>query len=261
MTGGGHPIDATPQAVRLRPAGEEPRLGLILLATDLTTERDVARLIRPEEAGVHATRIAYGNPTTPATLRGMAPRLAEAAGLLVPGVALAAICYACTSASVVIGEDAVGEAIGRGRPGTPVVTPIGAVKLALAALGVRRIAVLTPYLLETTAPVVAHLAATGLDVVRAQCLGLDDDRDMARVDPEAIVAAARTADTPEAEALFISCTALPAMAVVARIEAALGKPVVTSNQACIWRLRHLTGLRAPVEGFGALFAQAPAVAA
>jgi maleate isomerase len=51
------------------------------------------------------------------------------------------------------------------------------------------------------------------------------------------------------------------MAVVARIEAALGKPVVTSNQACIWRMRHLAGIGATVEGFGTLFAQAPAAAA
>jgi maleate isomerase len=259
--GSGPRIETTAQTVPLRPVCEVPRLGLILLATDLTTERDVARLIRPEEAGVHATRVAYANPTTPATLRAMAPRLAEASGLLVPGVPLAAICYACTSASVVIGEDAVREAIGRDRPGTPVVTPIGAVKMALAALGVRRIAVLTPYLPETTAPVVAHLAAAGLEVVRAQCLGLDDDREMARVDPEAIVAAAQTADAPEAEALFISCTALPAMGIVARIEGLLGKPVVTSNQACIWRLRQFAGLRTSVSGFGALFAHGPAVAA
>ena len=50
-----------------------PRLGLILLATDLTLEGDVARLILPDEAAVHATRVAYANPTTPANLRGMGP--------------------------------------------------------------------------------------------------------------------------------------------------------------------------------------------
>jgi maleate isomerase len=255
------PIEVVAEAVALRPVGALPRIGLILLATDLTTERDVARLIEPDEAGVHATRVAYANPTTPANLRAMAPRLGEAAALLAPGEPLAAICFGCTSASVVIGEAAVAEAIGRGRPGTPVVTPIGAAEVALGALGARRIAVLTPYLPETTAPVVAHLAARGFEVVRACCLGLEDDREMARIEPDAIVEAARAADSPRAEALFISCTALPAMTLAGRIEAALGKPVVTSNQACIWRLRHRAGLGAPVEGFGALFAHVPAAAA
>ena len=41
-------IDGPAQAVPLRAVGALPRLGLILLATDLTTERDVARLIRPD---------------------------------------------------------------------------------------------------------------------------------------------------------------------------------------------------------------------
>ncbi len=235
-----------------------PRLGLILLATDLTSEGDVARLIPPREAAVHVTRVAYANPTTPANLRGMGPRLAEAAGLLVPGVPLAAIAFGCTTASVVTGEAAVAEAVGAARPGVPVVTPIAAAARGLRALGARRIAVLTPYTEETTAPVVAHLQGAGFEVVRVRCLGLEDDREMARVPAEAIVAAAREADAAEAEALFVSCTALPAMAVVAEIEAELGKPVVTSNQATIWELRGHAGLAAPVTGFGRLFGCVPA---
>lgn len=238
-----------------------PRLGLILLATDLTTEGDVARVIGPEEAAVHATRVAYANPTTPENLRGMAPRLAEAAGLLVPGEQLAAIGFACTSASVVIGEAAVAAAIGAGRPGVPVVTPIGAAERALREVGARRIAVFTPYLPETTAPVVAHMAAAGFEVAGWHGLGLDDDRAMARVGAEAIVEGARRADRPEAEAIFVSCTALPALAVVARLEAELGKPVVTSNQAMIRELRRLAGVAGAVEGFGSLFGERPAVPA
>ncbi len=230
-----------------------PRLGLILLATDLTTERDVARLIPHEAAAVHATRVAYANPTTPENLREMAPLLSAAAALLVPGEDLAAICYSCTAASVVIGEEAVAAAVDLGRPGVPVVTPIGAATAALRALGARRIAVLTPYPEEATEAVVGHLREAGFDVVRAACLGLSDDREMARVPRAAIVAAALRVDAPEAEALFISCTALPALAAVADIEAALDKPVVTSNQASIREMRRLAGLTAPVTGFGRLF--------
>lgn len=252
------PIIASPTAAALLPAGALPRLGLILLATDLTTERDAARLIRPDEAGLHATRVAYCNPTTPENLRGMAPGLAAAAALLVPGEPLAAIYYSCTSASVVIGEAAVREAIRTARPGVPVVTPTVAARTALEALGARRIAILTPYLPETTRPIAAHFAGAGFEVVKTSCLGLGDDRDMARVTGDAILAAAREADDPAADALFISCTALPALDVVARAEAALRKPVVTSNQASIWQMRHFAGLDAPVNGFGQLFTREPA---
>jgi maleate isomerase len=240
------------KGVRLDPVDAIPRLGLILLATDLTTERDMARAFSSTEAVLHATRVEFVNPTTPETLRTMTPRLGEAAGLLVPDIPLAGICFSCTAASVVIGEAAVEAAIGTGRPGVPVVTPIGAARQALAALGVRRIAILTPYLPETTAPVVEHFAAEGFDVVSARCLGLDDDRDMARVAEAEIIDVARGADHPEAQALFISCTALPALGCIARIEAAIGKPVVTSNQASAWAMRRLAGLGAPVPGYGRL---------
>lgn len=232
-----------------------PRLGLILLATDLTLEGDVARLILPDEAAVHATRVAYANPTTPVNLRGMGLRLTAAAGLLVPGEPLVAIAFGCTSASVITGEAEVAEAIGVGRPGVPVVTPIGAAARGLRTLGAGRISLLTPYTEETTAPMVEHLSRAGFEVVRVRSLGFDDDREMAKLPGEAIVAAAREADAPEAEALFISCTALQAMRVAAEIEVALGKPVVTSNQATIWELRRHAGLGGPVIGFGRLFAR------
>jgi maleate isomerase len=251
-------IATWPDPVALADRAAVRRFGLILLATDLTTERDVARLLPREGTAVHATRVAFCNPTTADNLRAMAPHLEAAAGLLVPDAPLAAICYACTSASVVIGDAAVRETIARVRPGVPVVTPTGAARRALATLGAGRIALLTPYLAETTRPVAEHFAAHGFDVVKATCLGLDDDRDMARVPAKTIVAAALAADSPEAEALFVSCTALPALEVVDAIEARIGKPVVSSNQASIWEMLHLAGLPAAPRGYGRLFDTAPA---
>jgi maleate isomerase len=241
------------QAVLTPPA--LPRLGVIALATDLTSERDVARLVPPDRAFVHTARIAFENPSTPENLARMAPRLTETAALLVPGVHLTAIFYSCTAASVAIGEAAVAAAIEAARPGVPAVTPSGAAVAAFAALGVRRIALVTPYLAETTQPMAQYFAGQGLDVVTAHGLGLADDRDIARIDPASIVAAAEAADTPEAEGLFLSCTALRAAEVVDAIEARLGKPVVTSNQAAIWRMTRHAGLALP--GPGRLFSLAP----
>ncbi|MCB1354872.1 MAG: aspartate/glutamate racemase family protein [Rhodobacteraceae bacterium] len=255
MSGSGSVSCAVEQAALTVEFAPEPRrLGLILLATDMTTEGDIVRAIPPDAAAVHGTRIAYANPTTPENLRAMLPRLSEAAALLVPGRTLAAICYGCTSASVVIGEEAVQTAIGAVRPGIPVVTPAAAGARALRDLGARRIAIMTPYLPETTSPVADFFAAAGFEILRAVCLGLEDDREMARVDAVTILAAAEAADHPEADALFISCTALPAFALAGQIEARIGKPVVTSNQACIRELRAAAGLATPLAGYGRLLA-------
>jgi maleate isomerase len=239
------PVDG-PQ-VAFEPSGP-PRVGLIALSTDLTSERDAAQLLPPAGIAMHTTRVAFENPTTPESLRRMQPLLADAARLILPGIPLAAIWYSCTAASAILGDAAVDEAVSAGRPGVPVVTPPAAAVDAFARLGVRRIAVLTPYLPETAEGLTRYFRARGLEVVAATSLGLEDDRDMARVAGASIRAAAASADRPEAEALFVSCTALPAVAQVAAIEEALGKPVVTSNQASLWALGHHAGLPVAVPG-------------
>lgn len=247
------PIVESPGPVGYDAEDSVVRLGLVALATDLTTERDFARLVPRDRAALHVSRVAYENPTTPDNLRRMAPRLSEAAALLVPGVRLAAICYACTSASVAIGEDAVEAAIQLGQPGVPVVTPTRAACWAFEALGVRRIALLTPYLPETTRPMADYFARTGLEVAGARCLSLADDREMARIGRGTIITEALRVDCEEAEALFLSCTAMPSLDAVAEIEYRVGKPVVSSNQASIWAMLAFAGLPAAETGYGRLF--------
>lgn len=228
------------------------RIGLILLATDGTSERDFGRMTPAAEAAIFSARLAYENPTTPENLRRMQPRLAETARLILPGERLDAICYCCTAASMVLGDDAVAAAVREGKPGVPVVTPALAGRIGLEAVGARRISVLTPYLPETSASVVSYFARHGFEVLNLDCFGLDDDRRMARVTPDAIVAAADRAVAPEAEALFISCTALRAAEVAGEIEARIGRPVVTSNQASVWLTLRYAGIVQPIEGYGRL---------
>lgn len=227
------------------------RFGLVALATDLTMEADLAWLL-PPQARLHVTRVVFANPTTPENLRAMGPRLTEAAAVIAPGAHLAALCFGCTSGSAVLGNDAIGEAFAAARPETPALTPTSALLAAAAALQVRRIAMLTPYLPETTEPLVECFEANGLRVVAARCLGLADDRDMARIVGRDVVTAAVEADVPDAEALFLSCTALPALPVVEEIEARIRKPVLTSNQVCAWAMLRAAGL-SPAHSVGSLF--------
>jgi len=217
------------------------RFGLIALATDMTSERDLYRQLPSDTVAIHVTRVAFANPTTPENLRKMAPRLTEAAALLQPLQPLKAICYSCTAASVVIGDDAVKFSIQASVGNVPIVTPSGAARMAFAALGVRRIAILTPYTVSTSVPMAAYFTRHGMEISRVECLGLEDDREMARVSDQTIINAAIAVDTPDAEAMFISCTGLPAINVIARLEKRIGKPVVTSNQASAWAMSRLGG--------------------
>lgn len=246
-------VSISPHDPEFNDLKQEVRFGLVVLATDLTSERDLYRLL-PSHVSVHVSRVEYENPTTPENLRRMAPRLTQATNLLPPGEALKAIGYSCTAASVAIGDREVASAVGKARPGVPVVTPSGAARVALAALGKRRVALLTPYLEATTRPVVDYFETHGLSICSAHCFGLEDDRKMARISVDSIIDAALTVDCDEADALFLSCTALPAIHAIAEIEERTGKPVVTSNQACAWMMARLGGLHDHnPEGFGRLF--------
>jgi maleate isomerase len=237
------------------------RIGLIALATDLTSERDFARMVPTPEVAIHAARVAYANPTTLENLRRMQPLLSEAAALLLPDEPLDAIAYSCTAASVAIGDGAVAAAIHAGKPGVPCVTPPAAARAGLRQLGVRRLSILTPYTPAVTAPVGRYFADHGFEVVGLTCLGQEDDRRMARIRPESVVEAALAACDANAEALFISCTALRAAEVAQAIEDRLGRPVVTSNQAMLWHSLRLAGCDMPIPGHGRLTREPLAVPA
>ncbi|MGX1097533.1 aspartate racemase/maleate isomerase family protein [Amorphus sp. MBR-141] len=244
-------------SLALVPSTSVTRLGLLLLATDLRSEIDAARLLPAGEVAVHAARVAFDNPTTPENLRDMEPRLATAAALLTPGTPLSAIYYACTSASAVIGDEAIDRTIGASQPGIPIVTPTRAARIAFDAMSVRRVALVTPYIEATALPMIAYFGSHGIEITSALCFGFEDDRTMARISPESLVDATLRADVSAADAVFVSCTALPALDVVAELEARLGKPVVTANQAALWMMRHFAGLTADPGGAGRLFALSP----
>lgn len=248
-------------SVDINLAGRKPRLddrplqkriGLVILATDHTTEVDFQRMVASDRIGVYVGRIPYANPTTPENLMKMQPVLTQGASLILPDETLDAVMYSCTSASVVIGDAHIEEAIRTAKPGVPVVTPTVASVKGLKAVGASRISILTPYTVETSRPMADYFAGLGFTIDRFTCLDFEDDREMARIAPEELVSLAREAIAPESQALFISCTAVRAAQVAARIEAEIGKPVVSSNLATAWACLRLCGETAPRPELGTL---------
>ena len=248
------PIDirTAPGRPRLDDRPLRKRIGLVILATDHTTEVDFDRMVAGDGIGVYVSRIHYANPVTPENLRAMQPRLTAGAELILPGETLDAVMYSCTSASVVIGDDEVTATIRAAKPGVPVVTPTAASVLGLRAFGAKRISILTPYTVETSRPMADYFAGLGFGIDRFTCLGLTDDREMARIALSDLVAFAREATDPASDALFVSCTALRAASVAAEIEAAIKKPVVTSNLATAWQCLRLCGETTEKPAFGRL---------
>lgn len=245
------PVPTVASRLDARPTAK--RIGLVALATDHTTEVDFARMLQGQDVGVYVNRIEFENPTTHESLLNTGPRLAAAAANILPDETLDVLVYGCTAASVVLGNDKVSENMNKSKPGVPCVTPSSAAFDAFDAMGVKKVSVLTPYTQDVTDSLVTYFSQGHACVVNAACFGLTDDRHMARVSMESIIDGGVATCHKDADALFISCTALRAAGCVEELERRLGKPVVTSNQAMVWRcMRHL-GMTSDVPGGGSLF--------
>jgi maleate isomerase len=231
------------------------RIGLVALASDYVTERDFMNMRPTDDVVIFVSRILNVNPCTVENLRTMAPRVTDAVSLIIPQGRLDAVAYSCTSGTVVIGYDAIEASVHAVRPGIPVATPITAGLAALESFGSQRIAVLTPYVDDVNGPIVRYIQDNGIDVVGLTSFHLADDNDMAGLSPETIYNAALEADRPDADALFISCTAIRAVDALERIEQTLGKPVVSANQALFWQALRASGYQYSMDGFGQLFKQ------
>jgi maleate isomerase len=228
------------------------RIGLVALANDYATERDFTNMRPSDEVAIFVSRVPNSNACTVENLRKMAPHITTATSLLVPEGRLDAVAYSCTSGTVVMGFDKICDLIQAARPGVPCVTPITASLEALDRFDAHRLAVLTPYVDDVNAAIASHLEAQGKSIAGFTSFHIQDNEDMAAVPSEAIYQAALEADRPDADALFVSCTAIRAVDVVGRIEQALGKPVVSANQAMFWQALRASGHQQPVSGYGRL---------
>ena len=229
-------------------------IGLIVLATDQTLEHECRRLLDLPGVAFYESRILNDAEITPATLKAMETRLAEAAGLILPGLPLDALGFGCTSASMVIGEERVFELIRSVRPKIACTTPITAAFAAFEALRVRRIALLTPYRDDINRFMRSYIEARGFQVPAMGSFNEEDDRRAARIDAASIRdAALRLGRAAEVDGVFVSCTSLRLVDAVAPIEAELGKPVTSSNHALAWHCLRLAGIADRRPELGRLF--------
>ena len=235
-------------------AGRHPRakLGFILMSTDLAAEADFNDMV-PDGVAVHVTRLKTKDHTTRETLARHIDHMAEAAARLQPDVKPDVISYHCTSGSIVIGEERVFAEIVKGAPWAQPMCIVTGVVDALQAVNAKRIVVGTPYLDEINTAEAEALAAKGFDVLDIQGLNLTTGLEFGRVTPAFWKEFACAIDRPDADAIFLSCGGIRALEVVPEIEAATGKPVITSNQANFWSCLRRAGVEDQLIGFGALF--------
>lgn len=233
-------------------AGGGLKLGAIVLSTDETLEYEARQVFEGQTAALMHARIPSKAEVTPEDLRTMQDDMTRIAELLPAG--MDAIAYGCTSGATVIGPRRVEELVQAAQPGVPVTNPMSAVIAALKALGVRKIAFVSPYVASVTAPMRAFMAENGIETVAEASFGVGNDRTVAKITERSTLAAMLEVGAREdVEAVFSSCTNLRSFGVIEEAEATLGKPVISSNLALIWHLLQLAGEPARGWGPGKLF--------
>lgn len=221
----------------------------IIAPFDLALERELWRWA-PLEVSLHLARTPF-QPV--AVSRAMAElvsdrRLLMSATRDIVHVEPEVVAYLCSSGSFVNGlayEKTLCEAIcAAGAPCA--VTTSGALLEALRELDLTRISVLTPYDEELTLLLRDFLAEAGTEVVRSDHLGLGGG--IWKVNYRTVAEHIVDADSPDSQAIFVSCTNLPTYDVIAPLEQELGKPVLTANQLTIWAC--LGRMKLPMTGPG-----------
>jgi maleate cis-trans isomerase len=180
------------------------------------------------------------------------PSPARALGAVRPAV----VVLAHTASSYAVGfahEQTLVDRI-QSLTGTRALTAGRAVQAALQRLGVRKLALASPYPDAISAQSKAYWEAAGLEIVGYHRLG--DVINIYEETEQRVYQLARRADTPEAEAVFLTGTGLPTVGVLEVLEQDLGKPVLSSNQASLWQALRLAGVRQAIPGFGRLLREA-----
>lgn len=228
------------------------RLGLIIPSSNRLTEPQLHRFA-PNEMDIHVTRLRMtGAFTVP--IGQLMPRIIEAAEMLADA-RCDVIGFHCTATSMeegVGGDRAIIAAIAEATDHTATSTA-SAVRAALEAVNAHRIALITPYVEATHQQEVDFLAEAGFVVHRQRYLGLTGSDNYVAVTPETWISESVQLRDATLEAYMLGCTNIRSIEVIEEIEAALDRPVITSNQAMLWQALRLGGLTDQVPGLGRLF--------
>ncbi|MDJ1006279.1 MAG: Asp/Glu racemase [Paracoccaceae bacterium] len=235
-----------------------PKVGVLVPYTNCNLEPDLA-LMRPEGVTFHTERMGgYDVDEIPDAdqMAGLGASDLTETLRLIAGVRPKAVLYGCTSATLTHGPAFDRDLAARieAASGAVSITAAGALVGALNALGAKRVGFASPYVGEINDQAVAFLVDEGIETVARADIGRDlGNYGQGELTPDEVFALASRAVSPEAEALVLSCTDMRSVETIARLEAATGLPVVTSNQAMVFQLSRALGLARPAGDFGRLF--------
>ena len=137
--------------------------------------------------------------------------------------------------------------------GIPAITSAMAIGEALRALGARHVALVSPYSEEVNARARHYFESKhGLAIAALEGFAAKDSYMIGKLGPENARDAFARIDRPEIEAFVVPGGNFPTMAAIPAWEREFNKPVVTTNQACVWAMMRRLGSKERIPGLGRL---------
>ena len=230
-----------------------PRIGLITLASDFRIEKDFNDIIYGKDIDLYSNRINCYNPLTNETLKKMADDIPEVTKNILPDQKLDCVAYGCTSGTIAAGYQSIYEKVNLAKPNTKVTTPITSAINALKTLKINKVSIFTPYTDEINQSVINYFKNEKIEISELSYFDIASDLDIGKVDPQHLFDVLVKQDLSNIDALFVSCTALPVLSIINDIEKKLGKVILSSNQTLIWDTLKQIDNQNKVDGYGVLF--------
>ena len=230
-----------------------PRIGLITLGSDFRIEKDFNNIVYGRDIDLYVNRIHCYNPLTNETLAKMADDITEVTQDILPDQKIDCIAYGCTSGTVAAGYDTIKLKVNLAKPESKVTTPITAAVKAINKLGIKKISIFTPYTKTINDSVVKYFKDQNIIINSLTYFDIDSDLDIGKVDEDYLFDVLSKIDLEDSEALFVSCTALPVLSIIDKLEKKINKTVLSSNQTLIWDSLNQINYQKKIEGFGKLF--------
>ena len=241
----------------LEPLTTRAKIGLVVVSASSVSELRYPRVV--PEVGFLASRMMLGGDQGLEALLEMEQSSSRAVQELA-SAGVDSIAYCCTVSGAQRGLAADREFCDdmERQWGAPITSTMLAATEALQHLGIRRVVLTSPYPHSYHDAESRYLAEAGIDTVASYGMGFRTAAEFAAVLPEDIYRFGLDAwkeSGDGADGLFISCMNFDAMAAAQGLEDAIGRPVVTSHSATLWRALALAGIDDPVPGYGRLLAE------
>ena len=183
----------------------------------------------------------------------MASHISDVSAHILPSEDVDIVAYGCTSGTIAIGAERIKQEVNNSKPNAKVTTPITAAIKAFNYLGIKKIAVLTPYPKDVNETVFNYLNENNLTIDSFSSFNLEYDSEIAQVSLESLQKQIAKIDLSNVDGLFVSCTALKIVDVLDKIEKLQNTTIISSNQAIIWDCLRSVGIDTKIKGYGKLF--------